>query len=46
MINSEFQTPNEELSMAIVTKLTSFTTVIKNSISKARKRQALSLIIK
>ena len=46
IISSEFRTPKKKLSMLIVTELTSFTTVIKNSISEARKVQVLSLMIK
>ena len=42
----EFRSPKKELSMTIVTELTSFTIDIKNSISEARKVPELSLMIK
>ena len=46
IISSKFQTPKKELSMAIVTELTSFTIAIESSISDDRKLQALSKMMK
>ena len=42
IISSKFQTSKKELSMAIVTKLTSVTIATKSSISEDRKLQVLS----
>ena len=46
IISTEFRTPVRELSMVIVTELTSFTTAIKSSISEPIKVQELYKMIK
>ena len=46
IISTEFRTPVRELSMVIVTELTSFTTAIKSSILEPIKVQELYKMIK
>ena len=46
IISSKFWTPKKELSIVIVTELTSLTIAIKSSITEGRKVQVLSQMIK
>ena len=46
IISSKFWTTKKELSMAVVTELTSLTIAIKSSISEGRKLQVLSKMMK